>query len=389
MRPFSLVPRLVCFAVMISSLYSLSLPASANPFNFKGQASTWLAFNDAPSLTLGFGLRYTPIFSWTRPLSSRLTLDAEASADAYAAASSSANVEEATEMRLNLYRAWVRLSTARFEARLGLQKINFGSASLLRPLMWFDRVDPRDPLQMTEGVRGLLVRYFFRGNANAWAWALYGNDENKGWEESPTAKRTVEFGGRIQAPLFKGELGLTFHRRRADLGRGIISAGVSLADPVAPEERWAIDGKWDIGIGIWTEAVMVHQHHAGHPYPFQRFFTIGADTTLAVGNGLHLTVEHLNLSTAPGFWESGQAGNFTALTASLPLGLFDNLSVMVFYDWSSRNLFHFLNWQRTFDWWQFFAIAFWNPESGGISPNTLGINAFAGKGFRLMLVINH
>lgn len=50
------------------------------------------------------------------------------------------------------------------ELRLGLQKINFGSAQLFRPLMWFDKMDPRDPLQMTDGVWGALYRYYFRNN---------------------------------------------------------------------------------------------------------------------------------------------------------------------------------------------------------------------------------
>ena len=57
----------------------------------------------------------------------------------------------------------------------GLQKINFGSATMLRPLMWFDQVDPRDPLQLTDGVWGVLGRYYFLNNANIWLWGLYGN----------------------------------------------------------------------------------------------------------------------------------------------------------------------------------------------------------------------
>jgi len=55
---------------------------------------------------------------------------------------------------------WIRLSTKQFELRAGLQKINFGSATLLRPLMWFDKIDPRDPLQLTDGVYALLARYY-------------------------------------------------------------------------------------------------------------------------------------------------------------------------------------------------------------------------------------
>ena len=73
----------------------------------------------------------------------------------------------------------------------GLQKINFGSAVLLRPLMWFDSLDPRDPLQLTDGVYAVLLRYYFPNNANLWAWALYGNDSPKGWESAATAEDTV------------------------------------------------------------------------------------------------------------------------------------------------------------------------------------------------------
>ena len=62
-----------------------------------------------------------------------------------------------TDGTLKPYRMWLRLSTSQLEIRAGLQKINFGSAALLRPLMWFDRIDPRDPLQLTDGVYGLAL----------------------------------------------------------------------------------------------------------------------------------------------------------------------------------------------------------------------------------------
>ncbi|MCK7489842.1 MAG: ABC transporter ATP-binding protein [Anaerotruncus sp.] len=39
-------------------------------------------------------------------------------------------------------------------------------------MMWFDTIDPRDPLQLTDGVYALLLRYYTRGNANFWAWAM-------------------------------------------------------------------------------------------------------------------------------------------------------------------------------------------------------------------------
>ena len=372
------------------ALCFLYAPLSASPgaFELKGQASGWLSANDSPGWTLGFGLRYIPALSWTQALSPTLTLDAEGSANAYFSGFTRRGTTPETGSRLKAYRAWVRLSSARFEARLGLQKINFGSAAVLRPLMWFDRIDPRDPLQVTDGVTGLLLRYYFPGNANAWAWGLYGNEEPKGWEANPTARRTAEFGGRLQVPLLKGELGLTYHHRQADLSRGLVYE-VALRDPVAPEDRWALDGKWDVGVGLWAEGALVRQGQAGHPYPYQRFLNVGADTTLALGNGLHLLAEHLSLGTARGAWVKGEARDFTALTASMPLGLLDSLSAIVFYDWHGRDVFSFLSWQRTYDRWLIYIIGFWNPESGRIYPGASGYNSFAGKGLELMVVFNH
>jgi len=256
--------------------------------------------------------------------------------------------------------------------------------------MWFDRIDPRDPLQVTDGVSGLLVRYYFPGNANAWGWVLAGNDEPKGWEANPAARRTAEFGGRLQAPFLKGELGLTYHRRRADLSRGP-AAWAAFPDPIVPEDRWALDGKWDLaaGAGLWLEGALVRQRHDALPHAYQRFLAAGADTTLPVGNGVYLLAEHLRLDAADGALHRGEGRDLTAVTASTSLGLLDRVSAIVFYDWRGRNLYNFLSWQRTTDDWQLFLIGFLNPAAGGITPAAAGVNTYAGRGIMLMAVFNH
>jgi hypothetical protein len=63
-------------------------------------------------------------------------------------------------------RVWIRLASPRFEARVGLQQISFGSASIFRPLMWFDGLDARDLMQFTNSVYGALARYLTAGNAS-------------------------------------------------------------------------------------------------------------------------------------------------------------------------------------------------------------------------------
>ena len=67
--------------------------------------------------------------------------DSELSMNGYASAQAPDWQRLDGTSRLKPYRIWARYKTARFEARVGLQRINFGSATLLRPLMWFDSVD--------------------------------------------------------------------------------------------------------------------------------------------------------------------------------------------------------------------------------------------------------
>ena len=128
-----------------------------------------------------------------------ITVDAEASANVFGTASWPSG-ESAPD--LGRHQALPRLapsSTAHFEARAGLQKINFGSATLFRPLMWFDSLDPRDPLQLTDGVYALLLRYFTTSNASFSAWTMYGNDARRGG----TARPARPEGSRVSAATSK------------------------------------------------------------------------------------------------------------------------------------------------------------------------------------------
>ena len=162
-----------------------------------------------------FSLRFIPELTFSLPAGRGLTLDAEISANAYGDVTFLSDASTDASAGLKPYRGWLRLSTPRFEARVGLQKLSFGPATLFRPLMWFDSLDPRDPLQITNGVYGLLLRYYSTGNANVWAWSLYGNKDRRGFDLAPPDNKSPEFGGRLEVPLFKGEIGATYHHRKA------------------------------------------------------------------------------------------------------------------------------------------------------------------------------
>jgi hypothetical protein len=285
-----------------------------------------------------------------------------------------------TEWRVKPYRLWARVSLSRCEARVGLQKVNFGSATMLRPLQWFDRIDPRDPLAMTDGVYGFLTRYCFQNNANIWAWGLLGNSVPKGWEAIGSRRWTPEPGARVQIPTPRGEVAATYHHRRAEL---------STPFPVAiDEDRVGLDGKWDVGIGCWFEAVLARQVARSllTVETWQRMATVGLDYTFGIGSGLGVVAEHMLAGSADEPFGRDTDAQFSALAVSYPLGLLDNLRAIVYFDWTNRDPYSFLGWQRTTDNWIFSLSAFANPDRPAATGRTGGA---AGKGVRLEVVFNH
>jgi len=363
-------------------------PASALTWGYKGLVSVWLFDNFERSSDTRLGGRFIPEFSLSQGVSDSLTLDAELSLNGYGTAELGSGGDILTEGEVKPYRFWLRLSTSRFEARLGLQKINFGSAALLRPLMWFDSLDPRDPLQLTAGVYGLLVRYYFPGNANIWLWGLYGNESVKGWESFATADETLEYGGRAQVPLWSGELAITAHHRWFDLVPDP-AAPFPLPGERVPESRVGVDGKWDLGIGFWFEGTLTHQETDLIPRPWQRAFTFGADYTFSLGNGLTVMAEHLRLDRSAQALGAGDGVDFTALFFRYPVSVFVDLTAILYYDWKEKEPYRFLSWQRTYDRWRFNVIAFWNPDAFLIYQAQPGANPFSGKGIQLTVVFNY
>lgn len=353
---------------------------------WQGQASSWVTLHPDPKLEGQIGLRYIPTISLQKGISTDYLLDAEIAFNGYGASYIRSIDDVDNGKKIKPYRLWIRFSSSQFEIRAGLQKINFGTATLLRPLMWFDRIDPRDPLQLTDGVYGILGRYFFLNNTNMWIWALYGNDKTRGWEKFPSLKKTPEFGGRMQLPVLTGELGITYHHRKADLKNQNI---LLVIENGIPEDRFAIDGKWDVGIGIWFESVLIHQDLSTDQLKYKRFINLGIDYTFNLGNGLNAMTEYFRLDLSSKPFHTGQPISFSALSANYPIGLLDNLNTIIYYDWDNKDLYRFLNVQRRYDNWSFYLMGFWNPEKFQIYQNRDQNNLFTGKGLQIMVVFNH
>ena len=356
-------------------------------WNIKGQASGWINSNFEDFLNTQIGVRYIPQASLSQDISENSFIDAELALNAFGSYDFKSKSDETN---LSTYRAWARYATSQFEARLGLQQIKFGPAMILRPLMWFDQLDPRDPLQFTKGLTGGLFRYYFLNNANIWVWGLLANGERKGLEIVPSTDSSFEYGGRVQYPLGTGELAFTYHHRTAD-PNSLLQGPFSIKlDPI-PENRYALDGKWDVGIGLWFESVLIHKDIDYYPINYQKYFTIGADYTFGLGNGLHVLGEHLLFNTSEQLNDLQNRTEFTALLADYAVTLWDMVMGIVYYNWETNESYKFLTWRRTYDNWSFNAALYWNPDTPSMVGMTNGSSSTfgLGKGFQLMVIFNH
>ncbi len=360
---------------------------SQQKVEFEGQFIMVGSYSPDNQLEGFLGARYIPEASYLIPIDSTQTkfFDFEASANINGDILFSPFDTSSLDGNIQPYRIWARYNAKQFELRVGLQKIDFGSASLLRPIQWFNQIDPRDPLQLTNGVYGALGRYYFLNNANIWLWTLYGNEKTRGFDAVGTNKKVPEFGGRFQYPTKKGEIALSYHHRSAN------SKGLEFIPEVEkiPEHRFGLDGKWDVGVGLWFETALIYKTKDLGFLTHQALFNIGTDYTFGVGNGINVMLEHLAIASDDKFLGVENTVNVTAAMASYPLGLFDNISGVFLYNWTAENFTFNINYNHQFEKISAYVMVYYNPSAvSGIQQNDL-VNQFSGPGIRLMIVYNH
>lgn len=368
---FSLSALIIC----IMSL--LGRNVQALEVDFRGQLSGWaIESRVQDEWQNNSGLRYIPQLTLEQPVNDESFFDIEASLNGFVSYDSEESDEDSD---VELYRLKLRYATAQTETRIGLQKINFGPAQLLRSLKWFDRLDPRDPQKLTDGVYALRFTYNALNNASVWLWGLYGNDEPKGYEFLPSVEDKPEFGGRGQYPVFDGELAATVHTRQVD------ASLVGSKD--FRENRFALDGRWEVKVGLWFESVLQQQDTELVPYEWTKLSTIGMDYTFGIGNGLYTVVEHFStvLSNDAFGWDDDV--HLSAFSLSYPVGLFDNLRVIGYYFWEQEESSQYLSWQRTYDNLVINVSLFRYPDNKNSESqqNTFG----SGYGGQFMLIYYH
>ena len=388
--------RLLLFFQFSFILLSIVGQNDSTHISFNGQITAWGIGQFQTPVPMQFGGRFVPTLLGDFKFTNKTRLDFEASLNINGSLNYTGFHNDTILGQLKPYRVWLRYSGENWELRAGLQKINFGSAKMFRPLMWFDAMDVRDPLQLTDGVYGLLGKYFFQNNANLWLWGLMGNENPKGYELFGTYGIKPEFGGRFELPAGPGGIALSTHFRNINITKiyppNVAYYARSLLTETS-ESRIGLDGKWDIGIGLWFESSITLTDTQNNPFltplTVQDMWNLGADYTLPIGNGIGITLEYFRYHAGEQFLINGNALNVFGTMLSYPLSILDNLSGMVFYLPDQNKWMNYLSWGRTFDNFNIYAIGYWNPDNVQlVTAQTQSRNMFAGKGIQIMLNYN-
>lgn len=265
------------------------------------------------------------------------------------------------------HRLWIRYSSEKIEARLGLQKIVFGPSQILRTLSWFDSFDLTNPTGQTHGVDAFRLRWFPNNSISIWSWIIQGKNE-------------LSFGSRTEISNSLGEWGLTTHRDSETHGRNLGQMHLLIS---GTNYRFALDYRYDGFIGFWNESSIVYLDDSE-----LGFMTIGADFTLPVANGILVMTETIFMNNSA----TNTNETLTAFMANLRLGMVHQIMLISQVDWETNHWNHFIRWGSTFDKFSLNFILSKSPKRTDYAipseylPNTV---AGFGTGFQFMLIYNH
>ena len=362
--------------ILLAICLSTSAIIFAEPFSLKGQFwGNTLHGNDPPADQSSFvtDLGYIPMLSLSRDLSINRFVDLE-----WSYRMQYRMYEEDVVFSNKPYRQWLRYSSDQIEARLGLQKIAFGPAMVLRSLAWFDTIDPKDPTGQTDAVEAFRLRLFPSSSLALWLWSI-NNDQD-----------TLSYGGRAELSASIGEWGLTYYQDPTKLGQSVGQFPIFIS---GPHQRAAIDYRYDGYFGFWFEGVGIFADRK-QDVELNRFtlFTLGADYTIPVGPGLLIMAETMRINSSSTAKESSTEQTYTALMASLPINMLHQLIFIAQIDWDNSHMYNYLRWGITYDHFSLNFILSISPKRGDYEiakedlPKTV---AGFGTGLQFMLIYNH
>lgn len=323
-------------------------------------------------------LSYYPRYEWAKGFDFEVAYNAQSQFDGLFGTG-----DKGLNTNGDFHRLWGRYSSDRVEFRYGLQKISFGPGLILRPLMWFDTLNQKNPTGQTDGVTAVRLRYYGKSDITYWGWVIHPEDSDL---RAP--------GGRVEFSLAKlGNFGASYHHRPKYSSTVVPdNSGFTFVFPTSAEDRYGIDFRTDKVIGFWAEATVARSSKEDFINPFDRdIFMIGGDYTLPLGNGVYVLTEFMVDKVKPKLLSDDEQIELSAFLINYPINMLDSGSLIIEYDWENKRYFNFLRFSRTYDNYIFNLLLFSNPERDEFSAVEIelaGLTGF-GKGMQLMVIYNH
>jgi len=359
------VLRFIIFSLI---LISLNITLNAQSFSMKGQfLASNLTSSDVPSgqSSLESNIGYIPTLSLFRKLDNNRLLDMELSyrlGRIYSGDSLMNNTD-------SFHRYWIRYSSEKIEARLGLQKIYFGPSQVLG-LSWFDTFDLKDPSGQTDGVKAFRIRWFPSSYLSVWSWIIMNNQD------------TLSYGSRTEFSTNKAEWGITFHQEPSGILQQIGQSNPFISNP---HQRIALDYRYDGFIGFWNESALISSEDLD-----VGIITTGIDYTLPITNGLPVMIESMHVLKEGNALKS--SSSYTAFMTSLSINMIHQIMFISNMDWDENHISNYLRWSSIYDHYSLNLILSINPKRADYNipleylPKTL---AGFGTGIQFMFIYNH
>jgi hypothetical protein len=179
----------------------------------------------------------------------------------------------------------------------------------------------------------------------------------------------------------------TYHHRVANPG-SVLPDSITNGQTFG-EHRFALDTKFDLLVGLWFEAAVIHQDMDFTELRYKSLLNAGMDYTFDLGNGLNIMAETFGSLQGDKLLGAEEKVFLGLVSATYPLNIIHNVSAMLFYDFSNKEIYRFVNWTMTYDRWSFYLMGFWNPGTSNLYNFKTETNLYSGWGFQVMAVFNH
>jgi len=269
------------------------------------------------------------------------------------------------------YRYWVRYKNNIIDLKIGLQKISFGSAFILRNLNWFDSIDFRNTTNQTVGQKALQFKYFSKANYNFNFWFIPDNNDD------------MSYGSRAEFSNNFGNYGIVFYKDNTNYNHSIINMPQIINNQnflidllqLKENERLGLDYRYDGIFGLWLESTYIKSTNNLNLLNSINFTTIGFDYTVNMYNGIYLMYELMSYKFKA-IDNSFLDGNISSLMIQYPIGILYDLSFIRIFDNQIKDTYSLIRLITTYD---YFTVNY----SYSLNPNEYGDN------FQVKLIYNY